>query len=128
MARTTPVSRFADLQHWTTSAAPALGLSQEDIATALTLNPLVKALTDLLDDLGDWTGTATNLMTTLQTRNTPNLPANPKVLSEQLHATPLTVFGINLETERDMNERRIKLTMTHSNPSASYLAASCVMD
>jgi energy-coupling factor transporter ATP-binding protein EcfA2 len=126
MTRTTPISRFADLQHWTTSAAPALGLSQEDIATALTLNPLVRALTELLDDTGSWTGTATNLMTTLQDRKTPNLPANPKVLSEQLHATPLTVFGIHLETHRMNDERLIKLAVTHSDFSASLLSDSCV--
>jgi putative DNA primase/helicase len=124
--RTTPVSRFVDLQHWTTTAAPALGMTQEDVATALTLNPLVKALTALLDDLGSWTGTATNLYNTLENRKTPNLPANPKVLSEQLHATPLTVYGIHLETHRLNDERVIKLAVTHSDFSASLLADSCV--
>jgi putative DNA primase/helicase len=127
-ARTTPVSRFADLQHWTTSAAPALGLSQEDIATALTLNPLVRALTDLLDDLGDWTGTATDLLTTLQSRQIPNLPANTKHLTQQLNATPLTVFGIQHTTDRKTNERRIKLTMTDALQNLSCSTNSSVMN
>jgi hypothetical protein len=65
-------------------------------------------------------------MTTLQDRKTPNLPANPKVLSEQLHATPLTVFGIHLETHRMNDERLIKLAVTHSDFSASLLSDSCV--
>jgi hypothetical protein len=66
--------------------------------------------------------------TALQTRKTPSLPANPKVLSEQLNSTPLAVFGIHLESDRTINKRRIKMTMTHSNSSASYLADSYVMN
>ena len=108
--------------------APALGLSQADVAAALSASPLVQALTNLLDDTGDWTGTATNLFTALQTRKTPNLPSNPKVLSEQPSSTPLAVFGIHLESDRTMNKRRIKMTMTHSNSSASYSADSCVIN
>src|SRR5258708_26966993 len=101
-------------------------MSQEDIAAALTMNPLVRALTDLLDDLGDWTGTPTDLLTTLQSRQIPNLPANTKHLTQQLNATPLTVFGIHYATHRRNDERLIQLAVTDGKKNLSPLAVSSV--
>ena len=125
---TVPVSRFVDLQQSVTAAAPALGLSREDVNAALSSSPLIAALTNSLTELPDWTGTPTDLLAALTAEGATGLPANARSLAQQLNATPLALYGINYSTERRMDARLIHLAMTHALKFASCLAKSCVMD
>jgi hypothetical protein len=119
-------SRFVDAHQWIASAAPAIGLSLEEINAALHTTPLVRALTGLLAEWGEWTGTATALLALLKERGASGLPATARVLSEQLNSTPLAVFGISYTTNRKNDERRIRLAVTQGTFSASPLANSSV--
>jgi putative DNA primase/helicase len=119
-------SRFADAQQWTASAAPALGLSIEDVNAALGATPLVRALTGLLAESGTWTGSPTDLLTALH--GIPALPTSAKGLTQALGSTPLAVFGINYSVDRKMDQRRITLSMTDATKNLSYLVHTSVMD
>jgi hypothetical protein len=119
-------SRFVDAHQWAASAASALGLSIEDVNAALHATPLVRALTGLLAELGEWTGTPTALLTLLKERGASGLPTTARILSEVLNSTPLAVFGIRYATSRKNDERRISLAVTQGSFSASPLANSSV--
>jgi energy-coupling factor transporter ATP-binding protein EcfA2 len=102
-------SRFADVYQWTMSAAPVLGLTPEQINHALAANPIVDAIAALLESQPEWSGTATALLEKFQAMEIENLPANARNLSQQLNATPLSLFGIELERKQTHNEYLIGL-------------------
>jgi putative DNA primase/helicase len=109
----TPVSRFADVHQWTAAAAPALGITQDEINIALAASPLVDAIQELLETRQEWTGTPTELHNTVRARGMSSLPATPRVLSEQLNSTAFTLFGITHESWKTTNgERRIRVAQT----------------
>ena len=110
----TSVSRFADVHQWTAAAAPALGITQDEINIALAASPLVDAIQELLETSQEWTGTPTQLHNTLRARGMSSLPSTPKVLSEQLSSTAFALFGITHESSRTDTERRIRMTQTPS--------------
>ena len=70
---------LADPHHWIASAAPALGLTLDDVNSALSADPLIRAITALLETDGVWTGTATELQTVLETKAVPISPRPLKV-------------------------------------------------
>jgi hypothetical protein len=119
-------SRFVDAHQWIASAAPALGLSLEEINAALHTTPLVRALTGLLAEWGEWTGTPTELVAAL--RGSPGVPTNTKALTQSLNTTPLAVFGIHYTVNRKMDRRRITLSMTDASKNLSCLTRTSVMD
>jgi energy-coupling factor transporter ATP-binding protein EcfA2 len=110
----TSVSRFADVHQWTAAAAPALGLTQDEINVALAASPLVDAIQELLETNSEWTGTPTELHSALRKQGMSSLPCTPKVLSEQLSSTAFALFGITHESWRTNAERRIRVTQTPS--------------
>jgi putative DNA primase/helicase len=71
-----PPSRSADIHHWIASAAPALGLTIENVNSALSADPLIRAITTLLQDTGSWTGTATELPRHPPSQSRPRSPRN----------------------------------------------------
>jgi hypothetical protein len=91
------------------SAAPVLGLTPEQINHALAANPIVDAIAALLESQPEWSGTATALLEKFQDMEIENLPANARNLSHQLNATPLSLFGIELERKQTHNEYLIGL-------------------
>jgi hypothetical protein len=118
----TSVSRFADVHQWTAAAAPALGLTQDEIKIALAASPLVDAIQDLLETRSEWTGTATQLHNALKARGMSALPANPQMLSQQLNSTALSLFGIVHENSKSHGERWIRVAHT-SPPCVQEVAA-----
>lgn len=112
-------SRFVDLYHWITAAAPALGLSRHDVNAALAANPLVTALSDLLAEIGEWTGNATDLLAALNAQGSQDLPANPKALTAALQETPLALYGIHYSARREKTMRRTSLRVTDALKNAS---------
>jgi putative DNA primase/helicase len=119
---------LSDPHHWIASAAPALGLTLDDVNSALSADPLIRALTALLETDGVWTGTATELQTILETNAIPDLPATPKGLSQRLHSTPLAIFGIHLGHRIAGGNRLLRLSMTHRISDASQDPELCVMN
>lgn len=86
-----PPSRSADIHHWIATAAPALGLTIGEVNSALSADPLIRALTALLQEDGMWTGTATALNAILQNKAVADLPATSKGFhSESLESIWLT--------------------------------------
>ena len=75
---------LADPHHWIASAAPALGLTLDDVNSALSADPLIRAITALLETDGVWTGTATELQTVLETKA---VPISPRPLKVSLSAS-----------------------------------------
>ena len=119
----TSVSRFADVHQWTAAAAPALGLTQDEINIALAASPLVDAIQELLESRPEWTGTPTELYNTLRVQHMSSLPATPRVLSEQLNSTAFALFGITHESWKAAHgERRIRVAQIPS-PCATERAA-----
>jgi hypothetical protein len=106
------VSRFADVHHWTTAAAPILGLTGHQINVALAANTIVDALHVLLDSQPEWTGTSTKLLQTLEHLGFAALAANATHLSEQLNSSRLELFGITQRRTHTGSERQIHLTLT----------------
>ncbi len=104
-------SRFADVHHWTMAAAPALGLTPDQINYALAASPLTDAVANLLEGKKEWTGTATALLAALAKVGYPRMASTPRALSQQLTTTPLEMFGIRMEKQRG-DDRNIRLTQT----------------
>ena len=102
-----PVSRCPDVHQWTLAAAPVLGLSTEQINRALAADPIIGAVQNLLESRSEWTGTATQLIKTL------NLPLAPESLSEQLAALPLSLFGLTFERWNRHGKRQIRVAHPH---------------
>src|SRR5260370_34923874 len=123
-----PPSRSADIHHWIASAAPALGLTPADVNSALSADPLIRAITALLHEDGSWTGTATALHAILERNAVPGLPAAPRALTQRLHATPLCIFGIHLAHQVNHENRLLNLSATQSNFAASQDPEFCVAD
>jgi hypothetical protein len=94
------------------------------------------SMTDVREDLSFLTPTSVinRMLSTRYLTNTRSprfdafhaLPTPSPLRSEQLSSTPLSVFGIHLNTHRMNDERLIKLAVTHSNSSASLSSSSCV--
>src|SRR5260370_8360201 len=82
-----PPSRSADIHHWIASAAPALGLTPADVNSALSADPLIRAIAALLHD-AIWTGTATQLHSILPTNAVPDLPPTPNAPSQPTPPPP----------------------------------------
>ena len=112
-------SRFADVYQWTMSAAPTLGLTPEQINHALAANPVVDAIAALLESQPEWTGTATALLDQFRAMGLQNIPVNPRNLSHQLNATPLSLFGFELERRQTRNEHLIGLRRQTAIPAAA---------
>ncbi len=106
-----PVTRFPDIHQWVTAAAPALGMTAEDVSRALAANPLVESIHELLESHPQWTGTPTDLHHVLGAAGAP-IPATPKSLSVALNATPLAVFGIAYASWKGHRSRLIRLSRT----------------
>lgn len=123
-----PPSRSADIHHWIAAAAPALGLTIEDVNSALAADPLIRALAALLQDDDQWTGSATQLHAIFETNAIEDLPATPQALSERLNRTPLAIYGIHLSHRRTDKERILKFGMTRTNFGASEETESRVMN
>jgi hypothetical protein len=94
------------------SAAPALGLTPDQINHALAASPLTDAVATLLESKKEWSGTATDLLAALDKVGYPRLASTPRSLSEQLNTTPLALFGIRMEKEHTGHDRQIHLTQT----------------
>lgn len=105
-------TRFPDAASWTVAAAPALGLSQANIALALSTDPYVLALRDITAaaEGGVWSGSATDLLSAFRHRKIPALPATPKGLMQRLNRSPLAVYGIELDSSIVHDRRVIRAT------------------
>ncbi len=134
-ATVAPLSgRPAEIHRWIANAAPALGLTLEDVNSALSADPLVRVLTSLLgqdgdghgDQGGEWTGSAAELLQILQNNAVPDLPATPKGLSQRLHKMPLAIFGITLTHRLTHEDRLLKIAATHRSYDASPEKQLCV--
>jgi hypothetical protein len=78
-------SRFADVHHWTMAAAPALGLTPDQINHALAASPLTDAVANLLEGKKEWTGTATDLLAALDKVGYPRMASTPRALATTDH-------------------------------------------
>jgi hypothetical protein len=126
--------RMADFATWVTAAEPALGwpkgafldayTGNRDAADQLALeaSPLYQPLCKLLDECGQWKGTATDLLDELATRvpesvpRSPSWPRAPHVLTGRLRrlAPNLRRAGIQIEDGRAgtrKGDRWISLTL-----------------
>ncbi len=120
--------RMADFAVWGIAVAPALGWSENDFLAAyeenrnaaqlfvLETDIVADAIVKLVDELGDWEATATNLLKKLNNRN-PSVrnsrawPRSPGALSARLDRlqSALAAAGINFERNRSSKERSIRL-------------------
>src|ERR1051326_6973143 len=100
------VSHMPHVHQWTTAAAPSLGLTTEQINSAVAADPLIGAVQTLLESSHEWTGTATELARIL------DVAITPQHLSEQLNALPLALFGLTFASWMGHRQRRIRLAQT----------------
>ncbi len=126
--REVPLPRMADFAVWGMAVAPALGWSENDFLAAyeenrnaaqlfvLETDIVAEAIMELAEELGDWEGTATNLLKKLYNRN-PSVrnsrawPRNPAALGARLDRlqSALAAAGIEVERNRSSRERSIRL-------------------
>ncbi len=111
-------ARFPDAAAWCAAAAPALGLTDEQMLAAFDPDPdgdtqLLAALLDFAQRHPAWTGTATELLNQLPAHLQ---PASPKVLSERLRRlTPqLAAAGLTLSFSTPHGRRLIAFIFTNS--------------
>lgn len=117
---------FADAAAWAVAAAPALGVSQDEMLAALApappkpADPVVLALCDFIRDRSDWAGPATELLALLQPAAGAAWPRTPKGLSQHLIklAPSLEAAGVRIELSQSHGRRRIKVAHLHP-PSAT---------
>ena len=120
--------RMADFAVWGIAVAPALGWSENDFLAAyeenrnaaqlyvLETDIVAEAIMELAEELGDWEGTATNLLKKLYNRN-PSVrnsrawPRSPGALSMTLDRlkSALAAAGVEFERNRSSKERSIRL-------------------
>jgi len=121
--------RMADFAVWVTAAEPALGWRSGDFMTAydsnrasandmaLDASPVGTALCAFVEKQGEWTGTATDLLTALgeavgeATRASKDWPKKGHVLGNDLkHLSPsLRAAGVSVEWIRTRKRRTIRL-------------------
>jgi hypothetical protein len=129
--RTSSLPRLADAAAWLIAAAPALGLSQEEILQTLStpLDPLVRRVAALMQNRETWNGSATQLAADL------NLDLEPSQLSRQLfqNQEALNSLGLTATRCRGRLTRSIQIirldqnlenAVTPSPPNDSREAAS----
>jgi len=97
---------------WAVAGAPFIGFTENQIEAALRPDPIAKALAALVAEQGEWRGTHTELLSVLDQRGVPDLPADARSLSLRLNRSGLSIFGINLEPIRTGAARRIHVTQT----------------
>jgi len=113
--RTYPLPRLADAAAWTVAAAPALGLTQQEILEALSTppDPLVQRIAALMQNLDTWQGSATQLAIDL------NLDIDPSQLSRQLfekqNQQALHSVGLTLTRHPGRLTRSIDITRLDKN-------------
>jgi hypothetical protein len=104
-------TRFPDAATWAVAAAPALRLTEANIALALNPDPYVSPLTELVRATGgSWSGSATDLLTAFRARQIPKFPGNPRSLMQRLNRAPLPIYGLHLAAYETNRGRRISIT------------------
>ena len=107
---------LADAALWAIAAAPALGLTEEEILDAFEMEPdpdeppnLAQQVEDFMQDKEAWTGTATDLLNALPGGIGPK---TPKLLSDQLRRSidELAALGLTIDFKRTKCERTITIT------------------
>jgi energy-coupling factor transporter ATP-binding protein EcfA2 len=109
--------RFADAASWTLAAAPALGVSEEAILSALGAgapiapDPVAQAVFKFLDRRTEWTGSATQLLNLLRSPHDSSWPRTPKGLSERLKQAAgfFDAAGIEIEFTKTHGHREIRV-------------------
>jgi len=112
----------ADAAAWAIAAAPALGLTEDAVRSALEpdapvpADPVAATLCAFLDSRTLWEGSATELMDLLRPWRDDSWPRTPKGLSQRLsHAAPsIQEAGLEIEFTRGRDSRRIRVT--HRGP------------
>ena len=112
--------RLPHLARWAGAAAPALDTTRQEFLAALVRDPLAIAVADFIRESSAWSGNAAELLTILESREVPGLPATPKALSERLHRASLHTLGIDL---RDAGGKDQLLHLT-SQPIATETPSS----
>jgi len=127
--------RMADFVQWVTAAEEALGWSpgsfleiyhenrREGMAAALEADPVAVALRELLAELPEWRGTATELLSALMRRIEDNVrkgrgwPSNARSLGNRLRriAPLLRSFGVQVEFGKEARRRIIVLRTASQN-------------
>ena len=120
-----PLPRMADFAVWGMAIAPGLGWSEEDFLTAYEQNrkagqlavlegdPVADALIRLVEQVGEWEGTATSLLKKLNSTNHPiryfrGWPRSPASLGATIRRLKpaLGAVGIQVETDNRTSARR----------------------
>ena len=119
--------RMADFALWVTAAEPSLAWPEESflqayeanraaaIEVTLEADPVAGAVIQLVDDKGEWCGTATDLMDKLQTYTADHVlnshawPSRPNMLSARLRraAPSLRAIGVNVNWKRQAKGVRL---------------------
>ncbi|MBT6601370.1 MAG: hypothetical protein HOB32_06920, partial [Nitrospina sp.] len=129
--------RMADFAKWVTAAEPGLGWDPESFMDAYQKNrsssieiglesdPIAQALIDLIQDVGDWIGTSTELLEALEHKVSEKIvrskqwPQAANQLSKRLNrlAPVLREVGLNVELGINKEKRRrlIKINQNKEN-------------
>jgi hypothetical protein len=120
--------RMADFARWISAAAPALPFSQEEflqaysdnrhesVALSIEASPVATSIQVLVADVGEWNGTATDLLRALSGKvrdeilKTKSWPKDPRTLSNRVRrvAPLLRQAGLNISFET-VGHRKTKL-------------------
>jgi hypothetical protein len=128
---------MADFAKWVTAAEPGLGWDSESfmgayqknrsssIEIGLESDPIAQAVIDLIQDIGDWIGTSTELLEVLEHKVSEKIvrskqwPQAANQLSKRLNrlAPVLREVGINVELgiNREKRRRLIKINQNKEN-------------
>lgn len=140
--------RMADFALWVCAAEerlpwasgsflPVLRQNRQDaISVSVESDPVPNAVKQLIEDCGAWTGTATELLNTLEpiagerTVRSRGWPKSSSALSNRLQrsATALRTMGIDVTRDRGSNARIITIQRIMQTPSSSSPPTNKVVD